>query len=378
MIDESRLLAFFRELLLIDSPALHERECVARVKRELESMGLDVHEDDASTKLGGNGNNLVAWKRGTLPHAPKIFLSAHMDTVEPTPDIRLVEKDGVIATDGRTILGADCKAGLAPAVEALKALIDSGEPHGDVCLLFSVAEEIGLRGADALDLSGLGLDYGFVLDTGPPVGGFVTRAAFHDKLDVTVVGRPAHAGKEPEKGINALQVAAEAIVGMKLGRIGPETTANLGSVQGGTGTNVVMERVTIKAEARSTSVEALDAQIAHMKTCFMMAAQNHEAKVFFDYARHYGGYTLDESAPVVRIAQAASRNLGLEPVLRTTLGGSDANVFNAKGLPAIVVATGMDRIHTHEERIKIDDLVMTARLALELIREAASPNAAVA
>ena len=371
MIDEGRLLGFFRELLLIDSPALHERECVQRVRRELESMGLELHEDNAGTKLGGDGNNLIAWKRGTLKDAPKVFLSAHMDTVEPTPNLQLVEEDGVVRTDGKTILGADCKAGLAPAVEALKALIDTGEPHGDVCLLFSVCEEIGLKGADVLDLDGLDLDYGFVLDTGPPVGGYVTRTATHDKLDILVKGKPAHAGKDPENGVNALQVAADAISGMRLGRIGPETTANLGVVEGGSATNVVMAELRIKAEARSTDVQALDAQIAHMRQRFEEAAARWGATVEIDWVRHYDAFHLPEGSPVVRVAQQASRNLGFEPTLRTTLGGSDANVYNVKGLPSIVVATGMDRIHTHEERIKIEDLVDTARLALELVRVAA-------
>lgn len=344
---------------------------MARVKQELTNMGLEVHEDGAGQKLGGDGNNLIAWKRGTLKDAPKVFLSAHMDTVEPTPNIQLVEEDGVIRTDGTTILGADCKAGVAPAVEALKALQDTGEPHGDVCLLFSVCEEIGLRGAAVLDLEELDLDYGFVLDTGPPVGTFVTRTATHDKLDITVHGRPAHAGKDPENGVNALQVAADAIAGMRLGRIGPETTANLGFVEGGTATNVVMAELRIKAEARSTSVEDLDAQVAHMKARFEEAAKRWGATVEIDHVRHYDAYTVPEDAPVVRIAQQASRNLGFEPTLRTTLGGSDANVYNAKGLPCVVAATGMDHIHTHEECIKVKDLVDTARLALELIRVAA-------
>lgn len=371
MIDERRLLDFFRDLLLIDSPALGESACVARVKQELETMGLEVHEDAAGTKLGGNGNNLVAWKRGTLKEAPKVFLSAHMDTVEPTPNIQLIEEDGVIRTDGRTILGADCKAGVAPAVEALKALADTGEPHGDVCLLLSVCEEIGLRGAAVLDLKELDLDYGFVLDTGPPVGSFVTRTATHDKLDILIKGRPAHAGKDPEKGVNALQVAADAIHGMRLGRIGPETTANLGIVEGGSATNVVMAELRIKAEARSTDVAELDAQIAHMKGRFEEAAAHWGATVEIDHQRHYDSYHVADDAPVVRVAQRASRSLGFEPTLRTTLGGSDANVYNAKGLPCIVSATGMDKIHTHEEFIEVRDLVDTARLALELVREAA-------
>ncbi|RYG20325.1 M20/M25/M40 family metallo-hydrolase [bacterium] len=371
MIDEQRLLKRFRDLVLIDSPAQKEAVCVAHVKKELEDMGLEVHEDNASAKIGGNANNLVAWKRGTLKDAPKIFLSAHMDTVEPTPNLQLVKEDGVIRTDGTTILGADCKGGLAPAIEAIQCLLDSGEDHGDVCLLFSIQEEIGLRGADAMEIEDLNLDYGFVLDTGPPVGTYVTRTATHDKLDIKIHGRPAHAGKDPENGLNALQVAADAIHGMKLGRIGPETTANIGSIEGGTATNVVMAEVRLKAEARSTNVEELDAQVAHMIDRFEAAAAAWGTVVEIDHKRHYSSYHVSEDTPVVQVAQAASRALGFEPNLRTTLGGSDANIFNAKGLPSIVVATGMDKIHTHEEFIKVQDLVDTARLALELIRQAA-------
>lgn len=371
MIDEARLLGLFRELVLIDSPALHEAPCVARVRQELEAMGLEVHEDDAGTRLGGNGNNLIAWKRGTLKEAPKIFLSAHMDTVEPTPNLKLIEEDGVIRTDGTTILGADCKAGVAPAIEALRVLIETGEDHGDVCLLFSVCEEIGLRGAAEIDLKDLDLDYGFVLDTGPPVGSYVTRTATHDKLDITIHGRPAHAGKDPEKGINALQVAADAVHGMRLGRIGPETTANIGSVQGGSATNVVMAELTLKAEARSTVVAELDAQIAHMRERFEEAARAWGAQVTIEHHRHYVSFQIAEDAPVVRVAQRASRALGFEPTLRTTLGGSDGNVYNARGLPCVVAGTGMDKIHTHEEFIRVRDLIDTARLSLELIRQAA-------
>jgi len=375
MINEPRLLALFKELILINSPALQEKECATRVKQELVAMGLEVTEDNAAAKLGGTANNLIAWKRGTLPNAPKIFLSAHMDTVEPTPNIQLIEEDGIIRTDGKTILGADCKGGLAPAVEAVKVLIETGEAHGDVCLLFSVSEEIGLLGADAMEVYDLGLDFGFVLDTGPPVGTYVTRTATHDKLDISIKGRPAHAGKDPENGLNALQVAADAIHGMKLGRIGPETTANLGSIEGGTATNVVMAEVRIKAEARSTNVDELDAQVAHMIDRFESAAAAWGTTVEINHKRHYSSYHVAEETPVVQVAQAASRALGFEPTLRTTLGGSDANVFNAKGLPSIVVATGMDKIHTHEEFMKIQDLVDTAKIALELIRQSAKLTA---
>lgn len=370
MINGERLVKLFLDLCNINAPALGEADCIAFVKNYLQNLGLEVEEDDASTKIGGNGNNLIAWLRGNA-NAPKIFLSAHFDTVEPTAGLIIEEREGVFYSVTDTILGADDKGGMAPAIEAINCLIESGEPHGDVCLLFSVAEEIGLKGADALDIQSLGVDFGYVLDTGPPVGSFVVRTATHDNLEITITGKPAHAGKDPEKGVNAIQVAASAISGMKLGRIGPETTANLGIIEGGTAVNVVCPKVKIRAEARSTSVDELDAQVDHMVKKFEEAGSTFGAEVVIDHDRHYNCYWIPENAPVVQLAVAASSKLGFEPTLRTTLGGSDANVYNQKGLPCIVLATGMEKIHTHDEFISRKDLINTARLTYEIIVSAA-------
>lgn len=371
MINEARLIRLFRDLCMIDAPALAERECVAWTKAYLEKIGLEVVEDQAGAAIGGNANNLIATLRGDVPNAPRIFFSAHFDTVEPTAGLAIEERDGLFYSASDTILGADDKAGMAPAIEAVHALIESGEPHGDVVLLLSVAEEIGLKGAEALKIEELNLDFGFVLDTGPPVGSYVTRTATHDRIDVTIKGVPAHAGKDPEKGVNAIQVAADAIAGMKLGRIGPETTANLGLIEGGTAVNVVCAQVKLRGEARSTSIAELDAQSGHMIAEFERAARAWGAIVEIEHDRHYVAYHIPEDAPVVQVAQRASRNLGFEPTLRTTLGGSDANVYNTKGVPAIVAATGMDKIHTHDEYVPRKDLVDLARLCVELVREAA-------
>jgi len=371
VINEERLVKLFKELILIDAPALQEKNCSAYVKDYLVKLGLEVTEDDAGAKIGGNSGNVIAWLKGNKPGAPRVFLSAHFDTVEPTAGLVIGEKDGVLFSESETILGADDKGGMAPAIEAVHALIESGAPHGDVCLLLSVAEEIGLLGADAVAIEDLNLDFGYVLDTGPPVGSFVTRTATHDRLDVTITGKPAHSGKDPEKGINAIQVAASAIHGMCLGRIGPETTANVGIISGGTATNVVCPSVSIKAEARSTNVAELEQQVDHMIQRFEQAAREWGAEVEINHSRNYVSYNIPEDSQVVRIAQRASRALGFEPALRSTLGGSDANVYNAKGLPCIVVATGMDKIHTHDENISIKDLFDTANLAYEILLESA-------
>lgn len=371
-INEERLISLFKEFCLIDAPALEEKESVAHTKKLLESLGLEVTEDSAGQKIGGNANNLIVKLKGNKPGAPQIYLSAHFDTVEPTAGLQIIERDGVFYSDGTTILGADDKAGMAPAIEAVRCLMESPDAeYGDVYLLLSVAEEIGLKGAGALDIQSLGLDYGYVLDTGPPVGTFVNRTATHDKLDIRIIGKPAHAGKHPEEGINAIEVASKAIAGMTLGRVGPETTANLGIISGGTGTNVVCAEVNIKAEARSTVVEDLDRQVGHMVQRFEEAAREAGAQVEIKHVRHYMSYHVGEDTPVVQVAQRAARNLGFSGDLRTTLGGSDANIYNVKGVPSIVVATGMDKIHTHEEYVSVKDLVDVTRLSIELILEAA-------
>lgn len=371
MINEERLVGLFRQLCMIDAPALQEKECAAFVRQHLEQMGLEVSEDNAGEMMGGNANNIIAWLRGNKPGAPKVFLSAHLDTVEPTAGLVIEERDGVLYSASDTILGADDKGGMAPAIEAVQCLMESDAPHGDVCLLFSIAEEIGLKGAAALKIEDLGLDFGYVLDTGPPVGTYVTRTATHDKMDVRIVGKPAHAGKDPEKGINAIQVAAVAVAGMKIGRISPETTANIGIIEGGTAVNVVCPEVRLRCEARSTSVEELDEQVGHMIQRFEEAGREWGAEVIIDHQRHYDSYTIPEDSTVVKVGQQASRDLGLQPTLRTTLGGSDANVYNAKGIPCIVMATGMEKIHTHDEFISRNDLILTAKLAYQVLVRAA-------
>ncbi len=370
-INEARLVQLFREFCLIDAPAKKEREVADYVINVLKGMGLEVWEDKAGEAVGGNSGNVIALFKGTKPGAPRIFLSAHLDTVEPTAGLKIIEENGRLSSDGTTILGADDKGGMAPAIEAIRVIQESGEEHGDVVLLFSICEEIGLLGAANVELDDLNLEFGFVLDTGPPVGSFVTRTATHDMLNVTFIGKPAHAGKHPEDGINAIQVAADAVSRMKIGRIGPETTSNFGIIKGGTAVNVVCPSVTLYGEARSTNVAELDAQIAHMKEACQAAADAWGAKVEFDYERHYDAYLVDADSKVVKVGQAAAAKLGMSGDLRTTLGGSDANIYNAKGVPSIVVATGMEEIHTHNEFITIADLVATAELTVELIRESA-------
>jgi len=369
MINEQRLVELFLEMCRVNTPPRHEKALIDVIQPRLEALGLECVRDEAHLQTGGNSGNLIATLRGNVEGVEPIFFSSHFDTVEPNPNVRILIEESVIRSDGTSILGADDKGGLAPIIEAVRVIQERNLPHGDVQLLLTVSEEIGLLGAHYIDRSLVHATMGFVLDTGPPVGTVVYTAPTQDSFDVIITGKPAHAGFEPEKGISAIQVASRAVDRMKLGRIDPETTANVGIIHGGMATNIVCPEVRIRAEARSRNAEKLAAQVAHMKAAFHQAAADFGAEVEVNVRRMYETYRIDEDHPVITTALAAAANLGLESGLRQAGGGSDANVFNAMGLPSCVLATGMRQIHTHHECIAIADLVRSAEWAVEIVQE---------
>jgi len=364
-----RLIELFTTLCSINSPSRQEREAAEYVKGFLRGLGLAVREDNAAQAVDGNANNIIATLPANIADAPRIFFSAHMDTVEPNPNVKIIMENGIIRTDGSTILGADDKAGLSAILEAIRIVVENNLPHGQIQLLLTVCEEIGLKGARALDLSLVESDFGFVYDSGPPVGAIVSQTPTHDTMEVRLIGKPAHAGVEPEKGINAIEIAAHAIARMRLGRIDEETTANIGAIHGGHATNIVCPEVQIRAEARSRTTAKVEAQIAHMIECFERAAQERGGRAEIHLERHYEGYQLTENDLPVRIVRAAAQKIGLESPMRPTGGGSDANIFIARGLPCCVVGTAMEKVHTHEEFVQVENLARSVDLTLAIIRE---------
>lgn len=368
-IQNDRLVELFTTLCRINSPPRQERAVVEYVKGFLHGLGLELREDNAAEIVGGDANNLIATLPANITGAPKIFFSAHFDTVEPNPNLKIIVQDGIIKTDGTTVLGADDKAGMSAILEAVRIVVENNLPHGQIQLLLTVCEEIGLRGARALDLSLVDSDFGFVYDTGPPVGTVITQTPTHNTMRVHLIGKPAHAGVEPEKGINAIQIAAHAISQMKLGRIDAETTANIGSIHGGQATNVVCPEVVITAEARSLNSDKVNAQVAHMTQLFEQAAQQFGGQAIIEIDRHYEGYTLTEDDLPVQVVRRALHKLGMDAPMRPTGGGSDANVFIARGLPCCVVGTAHQKVHTHEEFVRIEDLAKSVDLTLAIIRE---------
>jgi tripeptide aminopeptidase len=376
MIDRERLVGEFLALVQISSASKREGEVARRLVSTLTAMGATVETDDAGEKVGGECGNILARFPGTAPAAPPLLLSAHMDTVLPCETVRPVVRGDIIRTDGTTVLGGDDKAGIVAVLEAVRVARDRRIPHGEVEVLFTICEEIGLLGAKHFDLGRLRARAGLVLDV-DGVHDLVIQGPAANALVVTVHGREAHAGVCPERGISAVAIAAQAVAGMRLGRIDAETTANLGVIEGGLAANIVPARVRIRGETRSLSLEKLEAQTAHMRECFELAAAAHRVTVDGQeqvgrcevrVQRNYERLLLREDARIVRVVAAAAQRLGRPFRTRTTGGGSDANIFTSRGLEVANLACGMRDIHTVGEWVDVGDLVATAQHLVEVLR----------
>ncbi|WP_053954831.1 M20/M25/M40 family metallo-hydrolase [Inediibacterium massiliense] len=367
MINEERIVNAFLEYVQIDSPTRKEGNFAKFITKELEALGFSVHIDDAGEKTGSDTGNVIARLEGNKEVEPILF-SCHMDTVDPSVGIKPIIKDGVIYSDGTTILGGDDKAGIAAVIEALKVVKEKNIEHGPIEVVFSIFEEGGLFGAKNLDYTKIQAKKAFILDSGGEPGEIIVKGPAQDKIHAKIIGKSAHAGVAPEEGISAIEVASKAISMMKLLRIDEETTANIGSIEGGKATNIVCPEVVIQAEARSLNNEKLDKQTAHMVDCFKKAAKEYGAKAEVEAKRMYSAFKIDENDEIVNIVKKACQNLGIHPSIQSSGGGSDTNIFNGNGLKAVNLGIGERKPHTLEEHLKIEDLVKSSKLVLEIIQ----------
>lgn len=367
MINRNRLVDSFIKYVQIDSTSKDEMNFAEYIRTELKSLGTEVTFDLAGEKIDGNTGNMIARLKGSKDADPILF-SCHLDTVVPGIGIKPVIRDNTIYSDGSTVLGSDDKAGVAAVIEALRALKENSIEHGTIEVVFTIAEEVGLLGSKNIDYDNIDSRMAFVLDSGGSPGEIIVSGPAQDKINVKVSGRAAHAGLAPESGISAINVAAQAISRMNLLRIDENTTANIGSINGGKATNIVTPEVEIKAEARSLCNSKLMKQSEHMVECFEMAAEEHGAQVDIEVTRAYNAFNIDKDDVIVDIARKACENIGVQSSICSSGGGSDTNVFNENGIKAVNLGIGMKKVHTLEEHISIEDLENSARLALELIK----------
>ena len=360
----------FVRLCEIPSPSRDEQAIAEVVRQELRALGAHVTEDGAAADIPAGCGNIVARFPATVEGGTPIGLCAHLDTVPNNGPIEVKLVDGLLTNHRSDILGGDNKSAVAAVIEALRRIVAEGRPHAGIDVILTPCEEIGLQGAKRFDPLATQAKIAFVFDHTGPIGGIVTAAPSLRKIHATFVGRTAHAGIVPEQGRSAIEAAARAISRMPLGRIDPVTTANVGTVRGGTATNVVAERCTITAEARSLDEKVLAQQVMAMLDAMTWAATEAEVDLESRVVNEFTGYRLADRDSQIDLARQALQTCGYEPYLVETGGGSDTNAFLLNGLASVNLCNDMIDVHTPDECIAVESLERTVDVALALVDNA--------
>ncbi len=348
------MLERFVRLCEIPSPTGSERAVADAVLAELRELGVDAAEDGAAEETQAGAGNIVARVPGERDEW--VLFCAHLDTVPHEGPIEVVEDGGVFRSRGDTILGADNKAAVTVLVEMAARAAGRRPPVG-LELVFTVAEEEGLRGAKALDLDALRSPLGFVLDHASPIGEIITAAPTNKRIEAEFAGVEAHAGIRPEDGRSAIEAAAAAVAAMRLGRLDPETTANIGLIEGGTAANVVPGRCRLEGEARSLDDSTVNQVIGEMVDACTHAASERDCDVEVNVREMFRGYRLPASSRPVSLARQALADCGFTPAEVATGGGSDANALAARGFECVLLANGTEANHTPEESVAGERIV---------------------
>ncbi len=358
MADRQRLIETLIDLIRIDSPSGEEDAMDREVSARLSALGLTVEHDAF--------NNIVARLDGA---GEPVLLSAHLDTVEPGRGIKPVLDGDTLRSDGTTILGGDCKAGVAIVLEALACAAGSDGPRRAVEVAFSRHEEGGLVGVHHLDFSLLTARTGIVFDGEGPPNRITVSAPSQNVVTAEIVGRAAHAGLEPENGLSALLVTADILTRLPLGRIDAETTANIGWMEGGLKRNIVPERALLDGEFRSRSNDKLAWMEGQFRKVFDEAAARYpHARISLDIRNTYQAYRVEPQSDTVAMIGRALEPLGLSPILEASGGGSDANVFIERGITALPVGIGVRSFHTTWETALIPEVLQGAEMCEAAIR----------
>lgn len=366
--NSDRLMNTFFELVQIDSPSRKEKLVADYCEAYLARLGFEITFDNSAEKTGSNANNIIAFLPGTADG--HVAFSSHMDCVEPCLGVVPVIENGIVSSRSDTILGADDKAGISAILEGVESVIESGILRPDITIILTTCEEISLVGSAALDESLLpqGVPC-FVLDADGDPGTIIYGSPYHHTIEAKFSGAAAHAGVEPEAGTSTIQMAAEAIRNMSLGRLDDNTTANIGIIEGGREINIVPDTCLIKGECRSLYKEKADAQRANIIEACEQAATLFGGSVSIHHHLDYEGILYEESDSLIQSLKRAATQAGLHPKLAISGGGADSNNFQSKGLRAVTLGIGMTHFHSLDEHIAVKDIEGTASFVESIIKE---------
>ena len=371
-INEGRLKSTFIELVGVPCLSCDEKREADLLVKKLQELGMEPKVDRAGEQCGGTTGNVWGFLKGNVPGALRLFFEAHMDSVAPTTGTNVIEKDGVLYSDGTTTLGGDDKSGVAAVLEAMQCIIENDLPHGDIQVCFTIGEETGSYGVRYMDKTMIQADAGYCMDCGGHPGAIFNASPKAINLKLKVKGKSAHAGLEPEKGINAIMLAADALHALPAyGRIDEETTLSVDMIDGGLAPNIVPEACEIVIDMRCPNQTKLERLKNETVEIFRNVVEAKGGAVEVAVKEVAPGVNLNTEHATVKLAATAAEKLGFPVSTGFTGGCSDANFLCGMGLPTVLLATGMDKIHTTEERLALEDLYNAASWVLGIVEEAA-------
>ena len=358
-----RTIELFLELIQINSLSGEEKQVADYIYKFLENLNCSVHLDNSSKLTKSNTGNVICKIGG----GGSTLLTSHMDTARPTKDVKPIFRNGSIESDRKTALGVDNRAGNAVLLSLIEYIVKNKIETKPFTVSFTTCEETTIAGSKYLEIDNT-INEAFVFDSHLDPGKFVSSSSGAVTFTAEFIGRAAHSGINPDDGINSIIMASSAILGIKQGKVSNGTTINIGKINGGNAVNVIPDQVTINGEIRSTSKEDILKKLASVEEIFNETADQFNGKCSFNYVWDFEPFHIGENNPVYKKLNDSMNKVGLSFQPEKSMGGSDANSFNARGISAVNLGIGAKNPHSNEEFIKIDDFLKTFNLALELVK----------
>ncbi|QQS35255.1 MAG: M20/M25/M40 family metallo-hydrolase [Ignavibacteriales bacterium] len=358
------IIDLFIEITSINALSANEKPLAGHIKLYLEKYDYELTEDDSRQFTGSNSGNLIC-KVGT---GGNMVLLSHLDTARPTEHVRPIIKDDRIVSSGDTVLGVDNRAGVSTLLYTLKKIALEKIPVKDFTVAFTTCEETTLFGSKHLGLNEE-IKKGFIFDSGYRPGSFIYSACGAMGFKIKIIGKASHSGIAPEKGINSMKIAAKAISKLPLGRIDDETTMNVGLLKSGSAVNVIPELTELEGEVRSFNLKKAEDYFNLLVKIFKEECESAKAKIEIDHFWDFMPYTIPETSEVYKETVNVLNKVGLTPIPKISLGGSDANSLNARGIESVNLGIGAQNPHSNDEFIFIEDLVKSTEIALELVKK---------
>lgn len=358
------LIDLFLEIAKIDALSGNEKPLADFVKTFLSKYNYQINEDDSKIFSKSNTGNLIC----RIGSGGDFVMTAHMDTARPTLNVIPKILENKIVSSGDTVLGVDNRAGVTVLLFILEKIAKEKIPVKDFTVAFTTCEETTLFGSKYLGLNG-NIKAGFVFDSGYRPGNFINSACGALGFKIKIKGKASHSGIAPEKGINSLLIASKALSQLPLGRIDEDSTMNIGVLKSGSAVNVVPELTELDGEVRSFDLSKAEKYFNFALEIFNKETEIAGGKLDVNWFWDFKPYTISENSPVFTETVRVLKKVGLKPTPKISLGGSDANSLNEKGIQSINLGIGAQNPHSNDEFIYIEDLVKSTEIALELVKK---------